>query len=211
MNVTLAQLQTIEPSSPTRFADWVAPLNAAMVEFSITTENRIEMFLAQIMHESAGLSAMTENLNYSAQGLANTWARYSSTGVKGGAPNALALRLNRQPTAIANNVYANRLGNGDEASGDGYKYRGHGPIMVTGRENIETCFKALGLDAQSDPVLLTEPIEASRSAAYFWKSHGLNEIADSGNFSRTTAIVNGGDIGGQARIGLWNLTQRVIA
>jgi len=209
-SVSLAQLRRIAPTSTANFAQWVDPLNAAMVEFSITTEQRVEMFLAQIMHESAGLSTLVESLNYSAAGLANTWDRYSVTGKRGGAPNALALKLARMPEAIANNVYANRLGNGDEASGDGWRYRGRSPIQSTGKANYQATERALCIPCVANPDLLTEPVNAARAAAYFWKSHGLNEIADKGNFNGTTKIVNGGDIGGDKRIGLWQLTKQVI-
>jgi putative chitinase len=135
MNVTLAQLRKLAPSSSAPFAEWLDPLNAAMAEFGITTEARIEMFLAQCFHETNGLSVLSENLNYSAQGLANTWDRFSMNGKRGGSPNTLAKTLQRRPQAIANNVYANRLGNGSDASGDGFNYRGRGLIQTTGKAN----------------------------------------------------------------------------
>lgn len=223
MEVTASQLQRIAPLSPARFADWVGPLNAAMREFGITTEQRIEMFLAQMMHESSGLSVLVENLNYSADGLANTWPSRYSTGAKapaqsGGAlgamrwvANPLALKLARNPQAIANNCYANRIGNGSEASGDGWRYRGRGPLMVTGKANYAAVLMALDIDCIEHPELLERPVDASRSAAWFWKEHGLNAIADSGDFNRSTAVINGGDIGGKARIGLWEIAKEVIA
>jgi putative chitinase len=211
MNVTLAQLQKLAPRSTTHFADWVEPLNAAMAEFAITTEQRIEMFLAQCFHETNGLSVLSENLNYSAQGLANTWDRYSASGKRGGAPNTLAKSLERRPRAIADNVYANRLGNGSESSGDGFNYRGRGLIQTTGKTNYCAVLMALHIDCIENPDLLCEPIHAARSAAFFWKSHGLNEAADRGDFKGTTKLVNGGDIGGAERLGLWELTKAVIA
>lgn len=208
--VTLDQLRRIAPSSLTKFALWVDPLNAAMAERAITTEQRVEMFLAQTMHESTGFATLVENLNYAAQGLANTWDRYSVTGKKGGAPNALALRLNRNPQAIANNVYANRLGNGGEASGDGWKHRGRGLLQITGKANYIACAKALGIDCVNKPELLETIVQAARSAAWFWQANGLNLLADTGNFKATTSVVNGGDIGGKERIGLWELSKTVI-
>jgi putative chitinase len=211
MQVTLAQLQAIAPHSPTRFADWVAPLNAAMAEFDIVTEARIEMFLAQIMHESRGLSVLSESLSYSAQGLANTWDRFSMTGKRGGTPNTLANTLARRPQAIGNNVYANRLGNGSEASGDGFLYRGRGGIMLTGKANYCAALMALHIDCIENPDTLLEPINAARVSAWFWREHGLNAIADKGDFQGTTKVINGGDIGGAERIGLWVVTKRVIA
>jgi putative chitinase len=200
--VTLAQLQRIEPKSPAKFADWVTPLNAAMLEFGITTEQRIEMFLAQIMHESAGLSAMVENLNYKAETLLRVFSKYFDV--------ATATQYARNPEAIANKVYANRLGNGNTASGEGWKYRGRGPIQLTGKANYLAAEKALGIGCVAYPDLLIQPVNAARSAAWFWKSHGINEVADKGNFNGTTKVINGGDIGGAERIGLWQTTQKVI-
>jgi putative chitinase len=211
MNVTLAQLRKLAPTSSAPLDEWVAPLNAAMAEFGITTEARIEMFLAQILHESRGLSALVENLNYSAEGLARTWDRFSASGKRGGAPNALARSLSRRPEAIANEVYANRLGNGSAAGGEGFLYRGRGPIMATGKANYQAIGKALGIDCVNNPDLLTHPVEGARSAAYFWQSHSLNATADKGDFKATTKVINGGDIGGAERIGLWELAKAVIA
>lgn len=212
MNVTADQLLKIMPLATRTVPAFVGPLNAAMAEFGITTESRIEMFIAQFAHETGKLTALVENLNYMAQGLANTWpSRYSSTGKGGGAPNALAMKLNRNPVAIANNVYANRLGNGSEASGDGWLYRGRGGFQVTGKANYIACAAALGIDCVAHPELLEQPANACRSAAWFWKSNGLNEIADKGSFNGTTKIINGGDIGGAARIGLWQVAEKVIA
>lgn len=211
MQITLAELQRLEPNVRVNLAAWVAPLNAAMAEFAINTEQRIEMFLAQALHESGGLQWMVENLNYSAKGLANTWARYSVTGKTGGAPNALALKLARNPQAIANNVYANRNGNGPESSGDGWLYRGRCPLGITGKANYVAAKTALTIDCVTHPELLEQPAAGSRAAAWFWYAHGLNEIADKGNFSGTTKVINGGDIGGKERIGLWTLAKEVIA
>ncbi len=210
MKVTAEQLVKVVPAAAPRVAQLVDPLNAAMAEFGITTEQRIEMFVAQVAHETAGFSAFVENMNYSAQGLASTWDRYSATGKRGGPPNALALRLNRNPQAIANNVYANRLGNGDESSGDGWKYRGHGGLHTTGLDNFKAVSGALGVDYVGNPDLLMRPLDAFRSAAWFWKAHGLNEFADTGSFNGTTKVINGGDIGGKERIGLWTLAKVAI-
>jgi putative chitinase len=211
MKVTLEHLRSLAPRSSAKFAEWVDPLNAAMAEFGITTERRIEMFVAQTLHETLGYSALSENLNYSAAGLANTWDRFSTTGKRGGPPNSLAKSLERRPQAIANNVYANRLGNGSEAGGEGWIYRGRGLLHTTGKANYQETQAATGIACVDNPDALLEPLNAARAAAWFWRAHGLNEIADSGNFKGTTRIVNGGDIGGAERIGLWNLAQKVIA
>lgn len=165
----------------------------AMEKFDINTPRRIAAFLANVAEESGGLKASRENLNYSAQGLANTWpTRYSlDSKAKVKTPNQLATKLNRNPEAIANNVYANRLGNGDESSGDGWKYRGVGWIQTTGKENIQKALVGLGLDKDADPAVLGTPEFAALSAAFFWKSHGCNELADGDQFSATVKTVNG--------------------
>jgi putative chitinase len=211
MQITLAELKKLAPGSTASLPVWVDAFNAAMAEFGITTEQRIEMFIAQCMHESACLSRLSENLNYSAEGLATTWERYSATGKRGGPPNALAIKLARNPAAIANNVYANRLGNGSEASGEGWLYRGRSPLMLSGKANCAAAKAALNIDFVTNPDLLLVPANGARASAWFWKSHGLNEIADTGNFKGTTAVINGGDIGGAARIGQWQLAKEVIA
>lgn len=168
-------------------------LIGAMAKYSINTPRRVAAFLANVGEETGGLSKARENLNYSAQGLANTWpSRYSSTGsAPPRTPNALAVSLNRRPEAIANNVYANRLGNGNEASGDGWKYRGVGWIQTTGAENIKKALTAIGLPANSDPSVLEQPAYAALSAAYYWQSRGCNELADKDMFSATVKEVNG--------------------
>ena len=105
---------------------------------------------------------------------------------------ATALDFGRQPQRIANRVYASRLGNGDEASGDGWRFRGRGLIQITGRENYRTCGGALGLDLEASPELLEQPPAASRSAAWFWHSRDLNRLADDGNLEAITKRINGG-------------------
>jgi putative chitinase len=209
--VTAAQLQRIMPLAARIIPAFVDPLNAALKQWGITTEQRVEMFIAQFAHETGQLTSLVENLNYSAQGLANTWPnRYSSTGKGAGAPNALAMRLNRNPIAIANNVYADRLGNGNEASGDGWKYRGRGGFQITGKANYAACMMALDLDVIDHPELLEQPEHACQSAAWFWSAHGLNQVADSGNFAGSTKVINGGTIGAAERLGLWQITKEVI-
>jgi putative chitinase len=173
-------------------------LEAAMPAGRIDSPARIAAFLAQIGHESGGLTRLVENLNYSAQGLAATWPnRYAG-------PNALALKLARKPEAIANNCYANRMGNGDEASGDGWRYRGRGLVQVTGRNNYEAAGKALGQPLLEQPELLQLPGPAARSAVWFWKSNGCNELADADKFEAITRKINGGMHGQAERVALRN-------
>jgi putative chitinase len=184
---------------------YLEPLKAAMALHSIDNEQRVSHFLAQLAHESAGFTVVEENLNYSAQGLAKTWPkRFANQGGspnelagQNGSPNELAKKLHRKPELIANNVYANRMGNGDEASGDGWRYRGRGLIQLTGKNNYRTASFALFdsdfLLTSPDKVLL--PDVAAMTAAWFWNANGLNELADAGDIEKVTRRINGGRIG----------------
>lgn len=181
----------------------------AVIRFSLTTPTRQSAFLAQAGHESAGFTRLTENLNYSATGLAATWpGRFRGAD---GQPNALARALNRRPEAIANVVYANRMGNGPEASGDGWRYRGRGLLQITGRAQYERCGAALGLPLVEQPDLLAQPEPAVLSAAWFWQVNGLNELADAGDFEAITRRINGGLNGLAERRALWAKFREALA
>ncbi len=176
------------------FVKWVKPLNTVLPEFEINTPIRIAAFLAQVGHESANFKHTRENLNYSHVALLRVFLKYFKT--------ASAKEYARKPEKIANRVYANRMGNGDEASGDGYKYRGRGLIQLTGKHNYE----AYSLYAYGDnrivnqPDLLIEPEDALRSACWFWKVNGCNEIADTEDFTKLTRRINGGTTGLEDRL-----------
>lgn len=183
--------------------DVAEALEAAMHAGRIDSPARIAAFLAQVGHESGGLTRLVENLNYSAQGLANTWpARYAGRMGSGRQPNDLAQRLARQPEAIANNCYAGRMGNGDEASGDGWRYRGRGLVQVTGRDNYAAAAKALKLPLLKKPEQLELPGPAARSAVWFWTANGCNELADADKFEAITRKINGGLNGHAERLAL---------
>lgn len=176
-------------------------LDESLLRFSITTPARQSAFLAQCAHESAGFSRLAENLNYSAAGLAVTWpGRFRGAD---GQPSALALAYQRRPVVIANHVYANRMGNGSEESGDGWRYRGRGLLQITGRGMYQRCGEALGLPLLEQPDLLLQPEPAALSAAWFWQSNGLNALADAGDFEAITRRINGGLNGLAERKVLW--------
>ena len=184
-------------------------LNQAMARYKIDSPVRVAAFLAQIGHESAGLTVAVENLNYSAQGLANTWPkRYRA---EDGAPNEMAHRLARKPEQIANHTYANRMGNGTPESGDGWKYRGRGFIQTTGKANYQELGSGLGINVVALPDLLLQPEYAALSAAYFWHANGLNELADAGRFDLITRKINGGTHGAADRNRRWEEAKRVLA
>jgi len=175
-------------------AQWAGHLNLAMVEFGITTPNSIAAFLANIGVESGGLTVFVENLNYRPERLAAVWPdRYAQNpkdkGVK--IPNAKAKALGGNPRAIANDCYANRMGNGRPETGDGWRYRGQGPIQVTGKFNMTEIGNRLGIDLLSNPELLQQPSAGSRSAAYFFKSRGCVAAADAGEFGAVVKKING--------------------
>jgi putative chitinase len=165
-------------------------------KFGINTPLRLAHFLAQCGHESAGFKFKQENLNYSAKGLLGIFKKYF--------PNeALAKQYERQPAKIANKVYASRMGNGNEASGDGYKFRGRGYIQLTGKENYTAFGNSIGEDICSNPdkVATEYPL---LSAAWFFSKNGLHKIADEGAtdaiVTKITKRVNGGTIGLPDRI-----------
>ena len=167
-------------------------LSAVLPRYEINTVDRVAAFLAQCGHESADFTVLRENLNYSAKGLHATWpTRFISEDA--------AVPYNRNPEAIANKVYSSRLGNGDEASGDGWLYRGRGAIQLTGKANYETFAESLGRTLE-ETVAYTETLAgAVESAAFFWNRNNLNTLADERNITAMTKKINGGTLGLEER------------
>lgn len=205
MSITAEQLLQLFPKA-TPLLPWLLP---AMQARGVDTAIRQAAFLAQVGHESAGLTRWVESLAYSAQGLADTWPRRFRNAA--GKPTALANQLAYQPPAIANQVYAGRNGNGDEASGDGWLYRGRGLLQVTGRANYRRVGDGLGQPFEAAPQLLAEPRWACESAAWWWSAAGLNELADGGRFEDITRRINGGLTGQAERLKLWKRAQELLA
>jgi putative chitinase len=162
-------------------------INETFEHFEINTPERMAMFLAQAAHESGNFHALEENLNYSATGLIGTWPKRFTQSV--------ADQCARKPQAIANKVYCNRLGNGDEASNDGWNYRGRGLIQLTGKDNYLHCGNALGIDLVSDPEQVAHNPVAVLSAGWFWDTRRLNQYADQSDVTTVTKIINGGSLG----------------
>jgi putative chitinase len=167
---------------------FVEGLNETCVHFEINTPQRMAMFLAQTAHESGNFSTTHENLNYSADGLVGTFKKYFSS-------KEVAAPYARKPEKIANRVYGNRMGNGDEASGDGFEYCGRGLIQLTGKDNYTACGKALDMDLLTDPDIVEENPVAVLSAGWFWNTRRLNDWADKGDVKTVTKKINGGSIG----------------
>lgn len=183
--------------------EFVEPLNKACEEFEINTPQRIAMFLAQVGHESGGLSVFAENLNYSGDRLKQIFPKYFKT--------VNPAEYAKNPQKIANRVYASRMGNGDEASGDGYRFCGRGAIQLTGRTNYTKCGEDLEVDLINNPEWLEEPEGAIRSAAWFWDSRDLNEWADKGDVVTVTKKINGGTIGLEDRKELYEEALEIFA
>lgn len=211
--ITEQQLLQILPNARRNAGVFVSAINRAAARYDITSRVRLAVFLAQAGHESAELTRLVENLNYGAAGLANTWpGRFAvDPTARQRVPNELALRLERQPEAIANAVYGNRMGNGLAASGDGWRYRGRGLFQITGRAQYQRCGRALGLPLVEQPELLERPEHAALSAAWFWDDNRLNALADAGDFEAVTRRINGGLTGLAERSLLWGRARAVLS
>lgn len=167
---------------------WEEPLQAAFTKYDINTPQRQAAFIGQCAHESANFKTLEENLNYKPETLMRVWpSRFPDL--------ATAMKYAHDPIKLANKVYANRMGNGSEESGEGNAYHGRGLIQLTGKENYERCGEALGVDLINQPGLLAEPMYACLSAAWFWNKKGLNALADAQDYDTMTKRINGGLIG----------------
>jgi putative chitinase len=169
----------------------ISQIQDTATKFNITTPLRLAHFLAQCGHESGGFKAVSENLNYGAKGLRSIFSKYFVTEAK-------ALEYERKPEKIANLVYGNRMGNGAESSGEGYKFRGRGYIQLTGKSNYSNFAKFIGEDTVANPDLISTKYPLA-SAAFFFNSNNLWAICDKGaDVATVTAVtkrVNGGTIG----------------
>ena len=183
MNLTIGQLIACFPAiAPNILAQQIDALGACAVAAQLATPERWAMFLAQCSVESAGFSHFEENLNYSAAGLLSVFPHHFDS--------RLAALYARQPERIANRAYAGRLGNGDESSGDGWKYRGRGAIQVTGFANYSPCGTFLGIDLRSNPDLAAGDARFL-TAAWYWSVHNLNRFADAHDCPGATRTING--------------------
>jgi putative chitinase len=174
-------------------AEWVDALNETFSRFNITTNNQKAMFIGQCSHESGNFRLLQENLNYKAATLMKLWPKRFPT-------LEVANQYAGNARAIANKVYADRMGNRDEASGDGYRFRGKGLVQLTGHSNHFHAGKALGVDFVMQPDLVATPKYAALTAGWFWETHKLNPPADALDYTKVTKIINGGTIGLDDRI-----------
>lgn len=208
--ITAAQIAGSTGAKLATAQTWLNALSDAMADFGINTPARQAAFLAQIGHESAGLTAVVENLNYGAAGLLVTFGNRFTP--------ATAQQYARKPESIANHVYALRNGNGPESSGDGWNYRGRGPIQLTGLRNYATARDRLrklhGTDVP-DLVLHPEAVEqpewAAACAAMYWQGNGCNALADLGNIDAITRAINGPAMAGkEERRALWVKAKAIL-
>lgn len=187
--LTKAQVESIYPkASPPLLAFLCGGGNAVLTEFGINPGNRLEYFLAQLGHESAGCTRLEEGLNYSALRLTQVWpSRF---------PNlAAAQPYANNPEKLANKVYAGRMGNGPPESGDGYRYRGRGLIQITGKDCYTAVGQRAGLDLVNKPEQAASPDSALRVACGYWKWKDINAACDAGDFVKVTKLINGGTVG----------------
>jgi putative chitinase len=189
MEITVKLLQSICPKTKAATLEkYVSALAEVTEHYEINTPERLAAFLAQIAHESGGFNAVKENLNYSTKGLMTTFKKYFPT-------EELAKQYERKPEKIANRVYASRMGNGNEASGEGFRFCGRGLIQLTGKQNYTRLAKDLDMTLDELISFLETPAGAVTSAAWFWDNNNLNKYADSGDFVMLTKRINGGTIG----------------
>lgn len=203
--ITLDILQQLCPKTKKSVLElYAVPLHEVAEYYDMYVNmNRAAAFVAQTAHESGGFNFVKENLNYGAKGLATTFKKYFPT-------EADAKPYERQPEKIANRVYANRMGNGDEASGDGYRFCGRGLIQLTGRNNYTKFAADLGISVEDTVAYLETPAGAVSSAGWFWDNNNLNQYCDSNDFVTLTKRINGGTIGLEDRQHHYQLALKLL-
>lgn len=190
MVINQAQLMRAVPNlNKSKVDEFVASFNMWAIHFGINTSKRVAMYLAEVFHESGNLRYTEENMNYSADGLLKTWpSRFTKE---------KAQVYARNPEKIANYVYANRMGNGNEASGDGWRFRGRAFIGITGRDNYQKYANSewcVG-DLMKNPDMLSQFPENQKASMWFWDTQNLNKYADMCDIEKCSRIINGGTLG----------------
>lgn len=183
--------------------DWYAALNTLLPDYDINTVPRVAAFVAQCAHESGGFKMLKENLNYRAVTLRKIFPKYFPT-------DALAEQYAGKQELIANKVYGNRMGNGDESSGDGFRYCGRGLIQLTGKNNYMAFAESIETPVEEIPEFLGTFEGAVQSACWFWETNNLNQWADQGDILTLTKRINGGTIGLEDRIKHYNHAMHIL-
>lgn len=185
------------------YKEWTKILNEVLPKYEINAnKQRLAMFIAQTAHESANYTRLSENLNYSQQGLLLVFPKYFNI--------ITAKSYARNPEKIANRVYANRMGNSDQLSGDGWKYRGKGLIQITGKSNHIKFANFINKSLEDTITFMLTKKGALESACWFWKFNNLNPLADNGDITKITRLINGGSNGLQDRISKYNKALKFI-
>jgi putative chitinase len=183
--------------------EWFEALSLLLPDYDINTIPRVAAFLAQTAHESGNYKALKENLNYRAETLIKVWPRYF--------PNIdVARQYAQQPERIANRAYGGRMGNGDESSGDGFRYCGRGLIQLTGKNNYTAFAESIETPVEEIPEFLGTFEGAVQSACWFWETNNLNQWADSGDMLTLTKRINGGTLGLDDRIKHYNHAMHIL-
>lgn len=192
MEITKEQLAQIIPRNP--YVDqWCSALNKLLPDYGIDTPQRVAAFLAQCAHESGNFVFLKENLNYKWASLRKVFPKYFPT-------DELAQQYEKQPEKIANKIYGNRMGNGDESSGDGFRYCGRGLIQLTGKNNYTAFAESIETPVEEIPTYLETFEGAVQSACWFWETNNLNQYADNNDILTMTKRINGGTIGLEDRM-----------
>ena len=181
--------------------EWVGPLNETFAKFGIATVDEQAAFIGQYSHESNHFRTLQENLNYRPETLHQLWPQRFPT-------MEIAAQYAHQPEKIANKVYANRMGNRDEASGDGFRFHGRGLPQLTGHDLYFHFGQFIGEDLVANPDLVATPKYAAMAGGWYWKTHNLSAAADSEDWVKVTKIINGGTFGLEERVAL---TKHAIA
>lgn len=197
MFVNLIDVSVLKAACPERseaqLEPWVEPIKKACAQFEINTIRRIAAFAAMIAHESGFVPGREENLNYRAERLMQVWpGRFRGNGAM---PNLRAHELAHNPEGLANVVYANRMGNGGPGSGDGWRFRGVGPMQLTGRSNHEGFAKAMGLTIDDAEDYIRTIEGGVMSAAWFWEENDINRLADTPGVNDEARRINGSEVG----------------
>jgi putative chitinase len=200
---TLAKFKECVGGNPPHAEQWYDALCQILPDYEIDTPQRLAAFLAQTAHESGGYRAIKENLNYRAASLMKVWPRHFPT-------MEIATAYAGKQEKIANRAYGNRMGNGPEESGDGWKYAGKGLIQLTGKDNYTRYAQSLEMSVEEASEHLTTFEGCVQSAAWFWESNNLNQWADKGDILTLTKRINGGTIGLEDRIKHYNHAVHVL-
>jgi putative chitinase len=202
MNLTVEQLKLLIHNNPD-YVNWYNALIKVLPDYQIDTPQRLSAFISQCAHESADFTAVQENLNYKAESLMRTWPSHF--------PNMeIANQYAHNQEMIANRAYANRMGNGDESSGDGWKFCGRGLIQLTGRSNYQDFADSLQMSIDDVPAYLGTYEGAIQSACFFWESNNINSLADSHDIKQITKIINGGELGLEDRMNRYNEAYNIL-